>query len=338
MASTVESKLGPNDFNQFLIDNESNFQKLRKEGIDLKEHVKKDNILTIASFIERFQKEKGTLNVWRVQVNKINDIGFEEVRKKGDAINDDFENFLKDVIIPLFDETTSLQLKKTNHAFISVIDKLKTFRAHRSEETHSLVDEPFGTFKNEVFFLSGLSKRCSLPFNKEHSPSIHKIKQHLLCLEKQVDIYALSASLSLAYQFQFILQKGLPDDHHEWTKTTSSFDQHIQQLSKQEQVTLDHKYYELSPGQKGGREWGKLHRWDNLGILNDALLRTIREIKEKEVFDKVKPDDLEDFYLALHEVAFGPTHTDPVAWAKREFPYLVDLIPVALEKMQEKKK
>lgn len=108
----------------------------------------------------------------------------------------------------------------------------------------------------------------------------------------------------------------------------------IEELHKQigsDQV--NYWVWQLS-GQKSGKNWGEVHRYDDLGILKEAILLTA-----KSLADKIMKEDAADLepnavYAKLFQMIGEPRVENPMAWMKENACYYHDELRRAINEVK----
>ncbi|MBS0653365.1 MAG: hypothetical protein JSR39_07555 [Verrucomicrobia bacterium] len=92
---------------------------------------------------------------------------------------------------------------------------------------------------------------------------------------------------------------------------------------------------------KGGANWGSVHRYDDLDALGKALMIAIRKDVEKAIAAKNFPDeeDRTAFYAQIGKMAFGkqevPTDIDLAAYGRECIPLHLQLVDPAVKAVRE---
>jgi len=90
-----------------------------------------------------------------------------------------------------------------------------------------------------------------------------------------------------------------------------------------EQVGSDQVNYwvwKLS-GEKAGENYGEVHRYDDLGILKEAILRTSKSLADKIMKEEAAEIEPEAVYAKLYEIIGEPEVENPMGWMKENACY-----------------
>lgn len=115
--------------------------------------------------------------------------------------------------------------------------------------------------------------------------------------------------------------EDVPSLDDRWGINKKKIDEFIDELHQQ--VGSDQVNYWVSKlsGEKSGDKYGQLHRYDDLGILKEAILRTAKflagKIMEKEAAD-LEPEAV---YAKLFEILGRPEVENSMGWMKRNACY-----------------
>ena len=142
---------------------------------------------------------------------------------------------------------------------------------------------------------------------------------------------------NLLYQIQMLIDAG-PSALDETIKKRLNVQ--IDALGASMPNLIDGQIYALAPKPKGGPNWGKLHRFDDLNRLKQAIANVIsqdfdRWLKaESPLKDNAEAQNL--FYRNIHAFSDeAPTDAEPVTWAKQNIAYNLKNIDRALRVVQQ---
>ncbi|MBS0649966.1 MAG: hypothetical protein JSR93_02275 [Verrucomicrobia bacterium] len=91
--------------------------------------------------------------------------------------------------------------------------------------------------------------------------------------------------------------------------------------------------WELS-GRKAGENYGEVHRYDDFGILKEAILRTARSLVDKLMNEKAVGLDQEAVYAKLFELIGAPEVENPMGWMKENACYYYPALEDSIEQMK----
>ncbi|MBS0651183.1 MAG: hypothetical protein JSR93_08475, partial [Verrucomicrobia bacterium] len=74
-------------------------------------------------------------------------------------------------------------------------------------------------------------------------------------------------------------------------------------------------------GEKAGENYGQVHRYDDLGILKEAILRTMKSLADKIMKEEAAELDQEAVYAKLYEIIGEPEVENPMVWMKENACY-----------------
>ncbi|MBS0649968.1 MAG: hypothetical protein JSR93_02285 [Verrucomicrobia bacterium] len=107
----------------------------------------------------------------------------------------------------------------------------------------------------------------------------------------------------------------------QWGMNKERINQFIDELHHQ--VGSDQVNYwvwKLS-GEKAGENYGQVHRYDDLGILKEAILRTTKTLADKIMKEEAHGLEPEDVYAKLFEIIGEPEVEDAMVWMKENAGY-----------------
>lgn len=118
------------------------------------------------------------------------------------------------------------------------------------------------------------------------------------------------------------------------TGTRNSIDETIERLHQE--VGSDQVNYwvwKLS-GEKPGENYGQVHRYDDLGILHEAVLRTMKSLADKIMKEEAAGLEPEAVYAKLFEIIGEPQVENPSIWMHENICYYTDELREAIEQVK----
>lgn len=231
--------------------------------------------------------------------------------------------------LSVFDTAFSSEIEKVDQQFKEAIQKID--RENRTLKDAPAFQKDLTNLSNRMDLLYSLTDYHFLPYKSEIDSKVNLYKEQLVRLK--------SVQESLHHQNLLDRLKILtenkgqtdPDQVNQLKQDLEEFiyDNFAPRLIGQ----LDEMIYKLSSDPKGGENWGQLHRYDDLGIFRQALLILMIDKKEPALIKEIGRDNLDRFYQAMHEYAFGPDGVDSIAWSKDMLPALVDTIDQVAKKI-----
>jgi len=103
-----------------------------------------------------------------------------------------------------------------------------------------------------------------------------------------------------------------------------------------EQVGYDQVNYwvwKLS-GEQAGENYGQVHRYDDLGILKEALLRTTKSLADKIMKEEAEEIEPEAVYAKLYEIIGEPEIENPMGWMKENACYYIRELHDAIDEVK----
>jgi len=116
--------------------------------------------------------------------------------------------------------------------------------------------------------------------------------------------------------------------------TRNSIDETIKRLHQE--VGSDQVNYwvwKLS-GEKPGENYGQVHRYDDLGILHEAILRTMKSLADKIMKEEAAGLEPEAVYTKLFEIIGEPQVENPNVWMQENICYYTDKLREAIEQVK----
>lgn len=297
--------------------------------------------------------EASVSHIWKL----ITDLGEEKNRCK--SLMESSSKLLDSNIVPIFhiqsdfisnalntvtiyaisikDRVVTILSHEIKNQFRNVVNKLNTCRQNPTEENFKSADQEISDLAKRVQDIRSLEIHFSSTLDvKMDLKRSNWFNAHVQNLEKLIAAYApepenLFACLKVASQrrvhkdFQEQLQK--------------EFDQYFESNFSSELITaLDHKIFELAPEPKNGKDWGKLHRYDDLNRFKQALFIVLFEDFEENRKDQITNKEFSKFYEIVLRKTYGPKVTDARRWVQSEFPFLIGVIDSIFQKFLERRK
>ncbi|MBS0653364.1 MAG: hypothetical protein JSR39_07550 [Verrucomicrobia bacterium] len=87
-------------------------------------------------------------------------------------------------------------------------------------------------------------------------------------------------------------------------------------------------------GEKPGENYGLVHRYDDLGILKEAILRTTKSLADKIMKEEAQGLDQEAVYVKLFEIIGEPQVENPMVWMKENACYYTQDLQAAIREVK----
>ncbi|MBS0605445.1 MAG: hypothetical protein JSR57_00730 [Verrucomicrobia bacterium] len=115
---------------------------------------------------------------------------------------------------------------------------------------------------------------------------------------------------------------------------TEKVDQFINNLHEEVGSDLVNFWVWKLLGEKAGENYGLVHRYDDLGILKEAILRTAQSLTEKIMKEEAAELDQEAVYAKLFEIIGGPELENPMVWMKENACYYPQELHHAIQELK----
>lgn len=87
-------------------------------------------------------------------------------------------------------------------------------------------------------------------------------------------------------------------------------------------------------GEKPGENYGQVHRYEDLGILHEAILRTMKSLADKIMKEEAAGLEPEAVYAKLFEIIGEPHVENPSVWMQENICYYTDKLREAIEQVK----
>lgn len=226
--------------------------------------------------------------------------------------------------------------------FESAVEKLNLCRQEPTNENFKAADKEASNLAKRTQYIRALANRCFNPLESEfRKMDLEKFNQFYddsKLLQQLISEYApgtfgiLCASLRSACQKEVI-----PAELKEELKAAFELCLENQRFPSHLRDAIDGKIYELAPQPKGGKDWGKLHRFDDLNRFKQAFFTVLVEDSKTNLKTQILEGEFPDFFNFLLQEAFGPRNVDPEAWFHSEFPALLPVVDGVAQKFLKNK-
>lgn len=115
---------------------------------------------------------------------------------------------------------------------------------------------------------------------------------------------------------------------------TEKVDQFINELHKEVGSDQVNFWIWKLLGEKDGENYGVVHRYDNLSILKEAILRTAKSLSEKIIKEEAAELDQEAVFAKLFEILGGPELENPMVWLKENACYYLQELHQAIKEVK----
>ncbi len=217
------------------------------------------------------------------------------------------------------------------------VERLNLFRKNPTDENLTSANQAVEKLQKKVAKLVELPKIIGVNFTKQQSQFLQEIEcvsEILFSLISPDSSCALPSLLNRLSVITHSQHSLLPEEK---TGFGSEFNSAIiDQLPESVQNALDGKIYELSPHPKGGKDWGKLHRYDDLKRFEQAfeevhLLELKKVLQDNPEGPQLTDDEMTTLFTHLHAIVYGPEDVDPVEWVKKHISRFDHLINDAIK-------
>lgn len=236
----------------------------------------------------------------------------------------------------VFDKIFTTQVGRINKKFSDTVDTLNAFRTTPTKTTLDEAEAAFKKLQNQVTLLHSFSDKCNVSLTPLETESLEDIDLSTKRLQVIIDPNSQKIPTPLFTKLAIICNRvPISLSLKEEQEIKKQGEGAISQLEKQDQDSLDGWIYKLAPPPKGGKEWGRIHRFDDLARFRNAFSKTIlasieRRLQNEEEGPHLKDRQVTVFWESLHQLAFGPQVDDSIAWAKNELPVIGPLVKEAL--------
>jgi hypothetical protein len=240
------------------------------------------------------------------------------------TFNEQFQA-LKGNVSYTIDDVSGQALQETRElqpVFEKAVGKYLQTRNHHDAEAASQCGRNLYVFNRTVQNLTGFQNQLN---GVEVKPSYQRdpVQERIGKLERLIgNGYYYACIESVFLKLDQVAEDGdvsALDDY--WGVNKERIDQFIDNLH--DEVGSDQVNYwvwKLS-GEKAGENYGQVHRYDDLGILKEAILRTTKSLADKIMKEEAAELTPDNVYAKLFEIIGGPEVENPRVWMKENACY-----------------
>lgn len=255
---------------------------------------------------------------------------------QGECINETLSRITLSAM-SLKDKVIKVHSNKIERQFEKAIEKLNILRSKTTDVNFNSVEQEISDLANRVQDLRLLENHCfSTLDDKIDLTRLDQFTFHLQRLEKLIAVYAPDQKENLFLRLKIACQcDKISQDFQE--KLQKEFDEYINITFSSEFISaLDHKIYELATEPKDEKNWGKLHRYDDLNRFKHAFSFLLFEDFEKNLKKQISEEEFSEFYKTVFQKIYGPKNVHPRSWILNEFPLIIEVVDAIFQKKNRK--
>jgi hypothetical protein len=242
-------------------------------------------------------------------------------------INNSLEN-IEMSALQLRSRVFGTELDAIKRLFDSAVEKLNKCRQDPTNENSKVAEKEVSNLAPRVYQMRSLTHRCFSTLEslvtKSELETYDQFHADTKRLEQLISEYTQETFGNLCARLKSACQKKpIPTELQEQLKAAFGQILEEKQLPSHLVDAIDGKIYELAPPPKGGKDWGKLHRFDDLNRFKKAFFAVLGEDFKMNLKKQIPEDELPEFYNFLLQLTFGPRDTEPETWVQSEFPAFV---------------